>query len=123
MTVAEFEEKYNLHDSGIEKVEYDAANKKLVLIIYFCFWMQNWYDKSKPENGLIAVTFENVSLYEYENHEITKILSNLDTEIRSTKVDAEGTLFINMWEYVSQIDTDIYPTIKIRAENVTVKEI
>ena len=123
MTIAEFEEKYYLHDSSIEKVEYDAANKKLVLTICFCFWMQLWYNQNELPNGYIAVTFENVSLFEYEDHEITEILSDLDTEIRNTKVDAAGTLFIFMWEYVSKIDDDIYPVIKIKAENVTVKEI
>lgn len=123
MTIAEFEEKYYLHDSSIEKVEYDAANKKLVLTICFCFWMQLWYNQNELPNGYIAVTFENVSLFEYEDHEITEILSDLDTEIRNTKVDAAGTLFIFMWEYVSKIDEDIYPVIKIKAENVTVKEI
>ena len=123
MTIAEFEEKYYLHDSSIEKIEYDAANKKLVLTICFCFWMQLWYNQNELPNGYIAVTFENVSLYEYEDHEITEILSDLDTEIRNTKVDAAGTLFIFMWEYVSKIDEDIYPVIKIKAENVTVKEI
>ena len=123
MTITEFEEKYYLHDSSIEKIEYDAANKKLVLTICFCFWMQLWYNQNELPNGYIAVTFENVSLYEYEDHEITEILSDLDTEIRNTKVDAAGTPFIFMWEYVSKIDDDIYPVIKIKAENVTVKEI
>ena len=123
LTIAEFEEKYYLHDSSIEKIEYDAANKKLVLTICFCFWMQLWYNQNELPNGYIAVTFENVSLFEYEDHEITEILSDLDTEIRNTKVDAAGTLFIFMWEYVSKIDEDIYPVIKIKAENVTVKEI
>ncbi len=123
MTIAEFEEKYYLHDSSIEKIEYDAANKKLVMTICFCFWMQSWYNQNELPNGYISVTFENVSLYEYEDHEITEILSDLDTEIRNTKVDAAGTLFIFMWEYVSKIDDDIYPLIKIKAENVTVKEI
>ena len=53
MTLAEFENKYYLHDSSIDKIEYDAADKKLTLTIDFCFWMQNWYDKNHAENGLM----------------------------------------------------------------------
>ena len=123
MTVTEFEEKYYLHDSSLEKVEFDAENKKLTLTIDFCFWMQLWYEQGKPENGYIAVTFENVSFYEYEDHEITKILSDLDTEIRTTKIDETGALEILMWESYSKFDDDIYPILKVKAEKVTVAEV
>ena len=51
MTIAEFEEKYYLHDSSIEKIEYDATNKRLTLTIDFCFWMQIWYDKETKEGS------------------------------------------------------------------------
>lgn len=121
-TITEFEKKYYLHDSGIDKVEYDAANKKLTLKIDFCFWMQRWYKAGELPNGFIAVTFENVSIFEYEYHDINAPLENLYTEIRTTKI-SDGTLFIIMWEYSAEIDEDIYPTMKIKAENVTVEEI
>jgi len=123
LTVTEFEEKYYLHDSSLEKVEFDAENKKLTLTIDLCFWMQLWYEQGKPENGYIAVTFENVSFYEYEDHEITKILSDLDTEIRTTKIDETGALEILMWESYSKFDDDIYPILKVKAEKVTVAEV
>lgn len=41
MTIKYFEEKYYLHDSSIEKRNFDEKNKKLTLTIDFCFWMQN----------------------------------------------------------------------------------
>ena len=123
MTITEFEEKYYLHDSMIEKVEFDAENKKLTLTIDFCFWMQLWYNAEELPNGYIAVTFENVSFYEYEDHEITAVLEDLDTEIRTTKIDETGALEIIMWEYLKKIDDDIYPTLKVKAEKVNVKEI
>ena len=59
MTVAEFEKKYYLHDSSLTEFEFDTASRNLTLTIEFCFWMQNWYDKSAPKNGVIAVNFEN----------------------------------------------------------------
>lgn len=122
MTTAEFEEKYYLHDSSITKVKFDAENKTLRLEIEFCFWMQDWYDKTTPTNGKITVNFENVSAFEYDEHDISAPLENLNTEIRSTKVDA-GTLHIFMWENIEGDDDDIYPELKIRAENVTVEEL
>ncbi len=123
MTITEFAKKYYLHDSSIDKIEYDAENKKLTLTIDFCFWMQLWYEQGKPENGYIAVTFENVSFYEYEDHEITAVLENLDTEIRTAEIDENGALEILMWEYLKKIDDDIYPILKVKAENVTVEEL
>ena len=123
MTITEFEEKYYLHDSSLEKVEFDAENKKLTLTIDFCFWMQNWYNAEELPNGYIAVTFENVSFYDYEDHEITAVLEDLETEIRTTKIDETGALEIIMWEYLKKIDDDIYPTLKVKAEKVNVKEI
>ena len=117
MTIAEFEEKYYLHDSSIEKIEYDATNKRLTLTIDFCFWMQIWYDKETPENGLISVIFDNVSLFEYEQHDFINILENIDTEVRRTEFENE-VLKIFIFEY-KDIE-DAFWWIKIKADNVTV---
>ena len=48
VTVTEFVEKYYLHDSSIEKIDYDADKKILSLTIEFCFWWQPWYNKNEP---------------------------------------------------------------------------
>ena len=53
MTITEFAKKYYLHDSTIDKIEYDAENKKLTLKIDFCFWMQLWYEQGKPETVIL----------------------------------------------------------------------
>ncbi|MBQ3441964.1 MAG: hypothetical protein IJG33_01830 [Selenomonadaceae bacterium] len=50
MTPLEFVEKYYLHDSSIEHVDFDADKKVLVLTIEFCFWWQPWYKKDEPKN-------------------------------------------------------------------------
>lgn len=122
LTIAEFEEKYYLHDSTIEKINYDAENKTLILEIDFRFWMQLWYDKNTPKNGLIAVIFENVSMFEYENHEFNSILENLDTEIDHTEITTNEVLEIYIREYPLS-GKDKFWWIKIKAENVTVEEI
>lgn len=98
MTIAEFEEKYYLHDSSIEKIEYDATNKRLTLTIDFCFWMQIWYDKETPENGLIAVTFDNVSYYVYEDYDPSKFFSDYTPEILQTKIDEDGMLITQTFD-------------------------
>ena len=122
MTIEEFYEKYYLHDSAIEKIEYNAKNKKLKLEIDFCFWMQNRYNETAPKNGLIAVTFENVSMFEYKNHEFDSILENLDTEIDHTEITEDKTSEIYIREYVYS-DKDKFWWIRIKAENVNVEEI
>lgn len=124
MTITEFEEKYYLHDSTIDKIEYDAENKKLTLTIDFCFWMQLWYEKGKPENGYIAVIFENVSFYEYEDYDPSKLFSDLTPEILDTNVEDDGTLVLFTFEFVRyEPGEDLYPIMRIRAENVTVEEL
>jgi hypothetical protein len=124
LTLTEFEYKYYLHDSDIEKIEYDAENKTLTLTIEFCFWMQNWYDKATPKNGLIAVTFENVSHYSYEGYDPSKLFNDCEPEILQTEIADDGTLVIYTFEFVRyEPGEDLYPIMKIHADNVEVEEI
>lgn len=122
MTVTEFDEKYYLHDSSLEKVAFDADFKVLRLTIAFCFWMQNWYDKSEPTNGLIRVTFRDVSRFEYDDCIAEKIFAdNLDSEIRSGKIGADGSFEIFAVEYSEP--EDIYYYLTISADGVEVEEL
>lgn len=123
MTLQEFRRQYYLHDSSIEKIEYDADKKVLTMKIEFCFWMQNWYDKTTPKNGLIAVTFEDVSLFEYDDDIADRIFSDIDSEIRRGEIDADGNLEFFSVEYDYNSDDDIYWQLKINAANVEVTEL
>lgn len=124
MTLQEFRRQYYLHDSSIEKIDFDAENKTLTMKIEFCFWMQNWYDKTTPKNGLIAVTFENVSLFEYDDDIADKIFDELDSEIRDAELDADGCLEFFSVEYSYNLESDdIYWLLKIKAANVEVTEL
>ena len=125
LTLQEFRKKYYLHDSSIEKINFDADNKIITMKIEFCFWMQNWYDKTTPKNGLIAVTFENVSRFEYDDNIADRIFSNeLDNEIIKAEPDANGCLNFFSVEYAYNSDSDdIYWQLKIQAANVEVEEL
>ncbi len=124
MTVAEFEEKYYLHDSSIDKIEYDAENRTLRLEIDFCFWMQNWYNKGELPNGFIAVNFSNVTFYEYEDYDPSKLFSDYTPEILETEIADDGTLILYTFEFVRyEPGEDLYPIMRIKADSVTVTEI
>ena len=125
MTLTELREKYYFHDSSLEKIEYDAAGKTLALTIEFCFWMQNWYDKTTPTNGVIRLTFEGVSLFEYDDTIADRIFSDeLDSEIRDAELDGDGCLSFFSVEYAYDSDCDdIYWQLKIKADNVEVEEL
>ena len=125
MTINQFAEKYYLHDSSIEKIDYNADKKILALTIEFCFWMQNWYDKSEPTNGLIRVTFKDVSLFEYDDAGVDRNFSDeLDSEIRSAELDADGAIIFVAVEIVDfSDDEEIYYRLKINAASVEVEEL
>ena len=124
MTLQEFRGQYYLHDSSIKKIEFDADKKVLTMKIDFCFWMQLWYDKTTPKNGLIAVTFEDISLFEYDDDIADKIFSDeLDSEIRDAVLDADGNLEFFSVKYDYNSDDDIYWLLKVKAANVEVTEL
>lgn len=106
MTIAEFEKNYSLHDSSLTKVEFGTATKILTLTIEIGF-------------EVIAVTFENVSLFEYEQHEYGNVLENLDTEIDRIEVGENELLEIFIFEYQT-LGEDKFWWLKIKAENVSV---
>ena len=124
MTLYELREKYYFHDSSIVKVDFDAENKVLKLEIAFCFWMQEWYDKSKPSNGSIRVTFKNVSYIEYDEHKLEHALTDLDIEILDINVDKNNTLILGTVDYgMNRGLCDGYYQLKINAANVEVEEL
>ncbi|MBQ6130961.1 MAG: hypothetical protein IJL12_01270 [Selenomonadaceae bacterium] len=124
MTIEQFAERYYLHDSSLEKVDFDVDKKILALTIEFCFWMQNWYDKSEPSNGLIRATFKDVSIFEYDDCIAEKIFSNIDSEIRYGKIDTDGNFILFAVEAADYAEQDdIYFLLKISAASVDVEEL
>ena len=124
LTLAEFEEKYYLHDSSIEKIFYDAENKKLTLEIEYCSWFENFDDQKDFINGKISATFENISHYSYDDYDPSKLFSDYDPEILQSEIDDTGMLILYTFEFVRyEPGEDIYPIMKIKADNVEVTEL
>ena len=123
LTLTEFHERYYLHDSTIEDIQYNAENKTLTLTIDFCFWMQEWYPANTPPNGLIEVVFENARYYSYEDYDSSKLFGDCTPEILQTEID-DDTLILYTFEFVQyEPGKDLYPTMKIKADNVTVRNL
>lgn len=68
LTIAEFQERYYLHDSTIENIRYDAENKKLTLTIDFCFWMQEWYEPGKDLYPIMKIKADSVTVTNPEQY-------------------------------------------------------
>lgn len=66
MNLNDFVNEYNLHDSLLEKIEFDSISKKLILEIDFCFWSQASYKEGEKENGIIQLCFSNVNNFTSE---------------------------------------------------------
>ena len=78
----------------------------MILEIDYCYW------------------FENFSYYSYEDYDPSKLFSDYDPEILQTEIDDDGVLNIYTFEFVRyEPGEDIYPIMKIKAENVEVVEL
>lgn len=70
MTLKELDDTFDFHDSSIQKIISDKENKRLIMLIDFCYWMQKDFIEGSIENGIISLTFENVSNYSWINGQI-----------------------------------------------------
>ena len=124
LTLAEFKKNFSLHDSDITKIDYDAENKKLTLEIEYCSWFENFDDQKDFINGKISATFENISHYSYDDYDPSKLFSDYDPEILQSEIDDTGMLILYTFEFVRyEPGEDIYPIMKIKADNVEVTEL
>lgn len=86
MTIKEFIQNYNLHDSLLEKIDYDEETATVNLYVDFCYWQQNNYTDEMPETGNIVIKFIGCTLlhyspYQINSDEISKVVSNKENEI------------------------------------------
>ena len=122
MTVKDFADKYFLHDSGIEELTYNAAAKRLALKIDSCHW---WAIDGKPKEmiiGVIRVTFNDVSRFEYDDCAADRIFAaELNNEIFDGDVEDRDTLILTVGDYLPP--EDVFYRLKICAASVEVEEL
>lgn len=111
MTLKEFASNYYLHDSFIESQVYDSSNRVLTLVINFAFWMQKDFVEGEAENGLIEVTFHDVTSYElYGGDPTSDFVSILNVVADEDKIvislfDDENEVYIEM--KISSMSVDV----------------
>lgn len=86
MTIKEFVQNYNLHDSLLERIDYDKEAATVTLHVDFCYWQQNSYTDEMPETGNIIIKFSKCVDFQYipyriNSDEISKVVSNNENEI------------------------------------------
>ena len=79
MTLDEFANKYNMHDSLINAITYE--NNTLQIDIDFAFWMQDWFIDGSSETGSLKVTFCNTSSYQHPDSLPLEDISILETSV------------------------------------------
>lgn len=86
MTGKEFVEKYNLHDSLIDRVDICEEGSLIILWLDFAFWMQTGYHDCDPETGTLKVSFTNVSNYEIPDDVDWNEISILEATIENNAI-------------------------------------
>ncbi len=112
MTVQEFCRKYYLHDSLLEKVEFDNYNKTLTFWVSFCEFMQSNYKNGDFENSDRIFTFNNVEEFSFPHN--IQLSSDIFLE---QKITDENTVNFCM---MSDCEPNVYQ-IKIRCQDVEIK--
>ena len=110
MKLAEFFEKYNLHDSIIEDLKYIPGEMKLVINLELCNWKQSFYESTEPEMKVGSLVFWGIAYFQAEPKTLS-IDSNeiLDVSLFPSK-DAVKIIFTNC--------NDV-GTIEVKAESVS----
>lgn len=111
MTINEFTNSFNLHDSLLENITYDETAKKVTLIIDFCYWQQEDYEDDMEETGMIVVEFDEVMKLSYTPYSI-----NSDEIVGISHSDDE--IILTVFNDISNDNIDII----INAKRVTVSK-
>lgn len=111
MTLEQFVNDYNMHDSLIDSLSVEDNGTTIRMIIDFAFWMQNHYQEGDPETGLLEVCFLNVSKYDHPENLPLEEISILKTSLKGNAI---------VFSLLNDV-TDEYLEIEIVADQITVK--
>jgi hypothetical protein len=109
MNLNEFNEKYYLHDSVIDKIEYQSNT--LTIYCQFCEFMQDDYKESDFANSDIIITFHN------STYSLTPDFQIEDAGIIDHSV-SESTITLRLENFPDQ-----YGELKISADIVEVRKL
>ncbi len=109
MTISEFNDRYYLHDSVIDKIEYQSN----ILTIYceFCEFMQEDYKDSDYANSDIIIIFHNATFSLTQGFQIANA-GVLDHSVSDNMI----TLMLENYP-------DQYGELKITGDNIEVKKL
>lgn len=86
-------DKYNLHDSLVNNIQYDNIEKKLIIDIELCNWLQSDYTEGESEMMNGTIEFTGISNYYHEptnmsfdSDEILSIETLADTNSKDEKI-------------------------------------
>ncbi len=117
MKLNEFSEKYNFHDSSIDKISFDEINNKLIIIVDFCFYDQQDYERGTPENGLLKVVFSGVKSYNGPKNYESEWWGILDGEMK------DGQYYFLIENYEKGAENSEIVELFIDAESVEVEDL
>ena len=81
MKLYEAVHQYEFHDSLLEAIEYDPQKRTVRLTVDFCFWMQDSYDGTQPETGMLCFKFTGVARLEYEPYHVNSdVILSVDSD-------------------------------------------
>ncbi|MFL0197611.1 hypothetical protein ACJDU8_18870 [Clostridium sp. WILCCON 0269] len=79
-------EDYDLHDSLVEDIQFDADKKRLIIGIELCNWRQKSYKENEPEMLSCKLIFDRVRKYEFDtDYKTFEDNEILEAEIIHTK--------------------------------------
>lgn len=114
MDIRDFYNEYDLHDSLLEKVDYNC--NKLILTIDFCNWRQKYYCSTESETKLLNLVF-----YEVKNYSLDAINPSFDSdtilEFRVTNQEEHYGFYIISIVILGNGDIKI---IKFESNNITI---
>lgn len=118
MKLQELIERYCFHDSYPKSIRFDSIKKSLKITIHFCNWMQSYYQSNMEELILIDLIFNNVQLFECDNHEKYDCYTFFNAKLISNPLYGAGIEFVLFHD-----DSGEMNVIRIFAQNVELVEL
>ncbi|MDO4584304.1 MAG: hypothetical protein Q4D62_09400 [Planctomycetia bacterium] len=114
MELNELLEKYDFHDSGLERIQYDSAERRAEMEVEFCNWMQDYFQKGMVKQPIVSLVFTEVSEMKYaglEQYDEGNVI--LQASLIKNPSNQEGVEFL-----VYNDETNQLKHIRIFAEEV-----